>query len=104
MKVIVGIDTKGRCAMQTIWKYVVPEGRDYFSMLLPKEAKILTLQMQNDVLCLWALVDQINETERRNFRMFGTGHPFDMREGFTYIGTFQLLDGKLVFHMFEECR
>jgi len=38
----------------------------------------------------------------RTFAIYGTGHKHEHVEG-TYIGTFQLDGGSLVFHVFEEC-
>ncbi len=70
---------------------------------MPIGAKILTVQTQNDIPCLWALVDPQAETEGRNIEIFGTGHPVlsDLGTAREYIGTFQMHNGTLVFHVFE---
>jgi hypothetical protein len=85
--------------MKTIWKY--PLG-DTFpkSIMMPCGAKVLTVQMQGRQLQLWALVDPNQPYEPRRFSVFGTGWESEISG--TYIGTFQLDGGSLVFHVFEE--
>ena len=70
---------------------------------MPKDAEILTVQTQNGKPCLWALVDPKAETEIRVIEIFGTGHPVlsDMGTSRKYISTFQMQEGRLVFHVFE---
>jgi hypothetical protein len=68
---------------------------------LPKDARILDVQVQNECPCMWALVNPNNETEYRRFYIYGTGHPMPDKLG-DFIGTFQLHDGALIFHLFEE--
>lgn len=90
--------------MQTIWKFpLINGGRNVIKM--PPWTKILCVQVQRYTPCLWGLVtkdDDINYSdEERTFVIYGTGHDHDIIGG-TYIGTFQLNDGELVFHVFEE--
>lgn len=77
---------------------------DYQEVLMPIGAEILTIQTQGENPSLWALVDP-NESnvESRSIEMFGTGHPIadDLNIYHHYISTFQLQEGKLVFHAFE---
>ena len=84
-----------------IWKFVI-EGSGSFP--IPGGAEILTLQMQGDNPCIWALVDPSKEKEFRNFEVYGTGHNIhcDMGVERKYIGTFQISGGSLVFHLFER--
>ena len=67
---------------------------------LPVDAKILTLQAQNDLPFIWATVEPEAKTEKRTFMTYGTGHPLpasmDMH---CYIGTY--IVPNLVFHVFE---
>lgn len=67
------------------------------SLPIPKNAEILTVQLQDNIPCLWALVDETAPIEYRSFAIYGTGEPIS-NPG-KYIGTFQL--GALVFHVFE---
>lgn len=75
---------------------------------LPVNVRILTVQVQNKIPCLWAVVDEklINASVMRkhSIRTFGTGQPFDLPIDCFYIGTYQLNGGSLVFHVFDEWR
>jgi len=87
--------------MLTIYKYPI-EPRD-FTLTLPERARLLTVQTQYSRPCLWALVDPEAPPEERHFVTYGTGHPVtDDPVRLTYIGTFQLEGGMLVFHLFEK--
>jgi hypothetical protein len=87
---------------KTIHKYQL-NTTDNQSLWLPKGAEILTVQTQNDVPCIWALVDTDQHLEERRFEIFGTAHPIqsDIGTDRKYIGTYQLNGGDLVFHLFE---
>jgi len=85
--------------MKTIYKYPVSL-TDEFILDLPKDAKILTVQMQHGKPQLWVLVDPENYTVERKFRLAGTGHSVPTG-AIWYINTFQLDNGSLVFHLFE---
>lgn len=84
---------------KTIWKYeLVPN--DLITIEMPKDAQILSVNSQGDNVFLWALVDPIELTESRKFMVFGTGH--DVPDiNLSFIGTFMLFKGGLVFHVFE---
>lgn len=71
---------------------------------LPFGSEILSVQMQNRKLCLWALVDPNEECEDRHIEMYGTGHPlgYDFGVPHKYIATFQMEFEQLVFHVFEN--
>ena len=83
--------------MKTIWKYELnAEGKQ--EIQLPLGAKFLTVQIQNDKPCLWALVDTEVPKITETILIFGTGHAVT-GEG-EYLGTYQLHGGILVFHVF----
>ena len=87
---------------EVIYKYPLIQ-TDGFEIEMPKGARILTVQVQDGEPYIWAIVNPDNDTEVRGFRLAGTGHQLNTM-GFTdmvYIGTFQLYDGGLVFHLFE---
>lgn len=86
--------------MKTIWKYEL-ETMDVRVVEMPVGAEILTVQEQRGKLCLWALVDPEADKERRVFCIHGTGHPVSTVALKKYIGTYQLMEGALVFHVFE---
>ena len=85
---------------RVIWKFPIST-TDIQSVDMPKGAEILTVQNQNDTPCIWALVDSENETVKRTFEIHGTGNPIDHDYNLKYIGTYQQLDGRLVWHLFE---
>ena len=86
--------------MKTIHKYRVT-ATDNQEIKLPKGAKILTVQVQHNESFMWIEIDPENDTESKYFEVFGTGH--SMPEGKRiYIGTFQLHNGALVFHLYER--
>jgi len=83
--------------MKTIWKFELMNVIE-----MPKGAKILSLQTQDDTPYIWALVDPDVEKEKRIFSINGTGHPliyFTAEDN--YIGTYQLPYRGLVWHVFE---
>lgn len=86
--------------MKTIWKYEL-EPSAFISM--PKGAQILHIDSPDDVsICLWALVDDAQEREVREFRVYGTGHNLpDEADNWTHIGTALLRKYALVWHVFE---
>lgn len=89
--------------MQTIYKYPL-EVADQQTISLPKKSKILTVQNQKGIPCLWALVDPNElEFEERIILTYGTGHKIEFSEDdISYIETYQLAGGDLVFHVFEK--
>lgn len=88
--------------MRTIYKY---EARltDVFTLDLPRGAKVLSVQAQNGVAQMWAMVDPKAATEKRDFMVVGTGHPIADSEvqHMHFVDTFQMKGGALVFHLFE---
>lgn len=68
---------------------------------MPHGAEILCIKTQNDEPYMWALVSPNAPTEKRSFEIFGTGHNVPENATRTYIGTYQLKNGQLVFHCFE---
>ena len=70
------------------------------TVLMPAHAKILCVQMQNDVPTLWAEVSSANKTVPRHFLSMGTGWVIEEgAESMTYIGTVQA--GIFVWHVYE---
>jgi hypothetical protein len=91
--------------MMAVWKYPIawPPADDRFSIVLPPLTQVLAIQVQHGIPCVWALVDPTRHpVDERWFRIAGTGHEIaDRIVGQGYIGTFQLLGGSLVLHVFE---
>jgi hypothetical protein len=83
-----------------VYKYELTIG-DWVSVTMPVDAEPLTVQVQHGVLCLWARVTIGAPPCVHHFRIAGTGHDLGSGVG-RHIGTFQLADGDLVFHVFAE--
>lgn len=85
--------------MRTIYKYPL-QVTDCQVIEMPIGSRILAIQMQRGVPCLWATVDPEEEKKEKRFiRVVGTGH--ELSEYIAYIGTYQMADGALVWHVFE---
>ena len=79
-----------------IYKYQL-EITDSQTLALPRGFKILSIQLQNRKLCLWASVPESTYTDDITFLIAGTGH--ETPEG-EYIDTVQL--DEFVFHVFYK--
>ena len=90
--------------MRTIHKFQL-EMAQHQELPMPKGAKILTVQVQSYVPCIWAEVpaDSSVEMEQRTIAMFGTGHPipFDDYTKEVYIGTLTDEGGTFIFHVYD---
>ena len=98
MQIVIG----GRDMALTIWKYKIPL-TDEFSLDMPGDPQMLTVQVQpQQGIMLWALVDPRRSNQTRHFRLAGTGHPIDYEpHDLRFVGSFQLEEGALIFHLFE---
>jgi len=83
----------------TIWKFPIKVVEQQI-VEMPQEAKILTVQVQYGQPCIWALVNPDCNVEERTIYTVGTGHPASHVAGCQYVGTYQLHEGQLVFHIF----
>jgi hypothetical protein len=85
---------------KTIWKFPLKGPHDYNEIEMPKGAEILTAQVQNKTICLWAMVDPEAPKETRMIEIAGTGTTIIDPDGpRKYIATVQV--GPYVFHLFE---
>jgi len=89
--------------MKRIFKYKIPI-TDEFELELPRGTKVLTFQTQHNEPVIWAIIDDTeNVFEKVHFRLFGTGHPIPEEANFfVYVGTAQMANGQLVWHLFKE--
>lgn len=84
-----------------IWKATL-EMKDSQNIVVPLGADILTVQLQKGQPTVWFICD--DTTPMKSFKtinIYGTGQPLPNEPG-RYIATFQLQDGDLVFHAFEQ--
>ena len=90
---------------KTIFKYKLDfnkEGKE--TLELPVDSEILSCELQDDEIRIWALIDPREEkTELRFFEIFATGHEIgcDMGISRKFINTLLFRNG-LVFHLFER--
>lgn len=89
--------------MKSIWKYEL-KITDEQNVSMKEGAEILSVDVQRETICLWAIVNPSAKAVDRTFRVFGTGHPIHdtMLESSLFLGTVQLRGGSLVFHVFED--
>lgn len=71
-------------------------------LTLPAGARILSVQNQNEMLVLWALVDTEALPRQHKILTFLTGWTFRYPETLTYLGTAQFKNGSLVVHVFTN--
>ncbi len=84
-----------------IWKFPI-DIRDKQLVEMPECAEILTVQVQHGQPCLWASVDPSRKREWRRIFTVGTGHWPKPLADWRYIGTYQLSNGDLVYHIFAN--
>ena len=85
--------------MKVIYKYKL-DVTDRQSLQLPKSYQILKVDMQNGVLCLWALVDPDNDSVCCTIDIIGTGHAgIDDNTPRRHLNS--VFDGPFVWHVFE---
>ncbi|TFH10743.1 MAG: hypothetical protein E4H07_04955 [Nitrosomonadales bacterium] len=82
---------------KTILKFPL-EFTEEQTILVPKDATFLSVQMQKDKLCLWAECVVNSDLEKRTVEILGTSHIFEFAAR-KYISTVQ--DGIFVWHIYE---
>ena len=88
---------------RAIWKWEIPRDKmDLFECQMPEGAQILTCQVQNGGPVVWALVNPNARLTKMRLRILGTGHQHSDMADWTYVSTFQLLDGAFVGHLFVK--
>lgn len=85
--------------MKTIYKVKLAiEDSQFISFQQP--AQVLSVQVQNEVPCLWVMVDTEQPFFNYEISTFGTGNPIPKDFNGTFIGTYQLRNGRFVGHVF----
>jgi hypothetical protein len=85
--------------MKTIYKYQL-ETTDFQTVMIPEKSNIIALQTQYEKPCIWVEVETENEKVPHVFRIFGTGHELQIGLGMTYVGTYQIMNGSFVGHVY----
>jgi len=82
-----------------IWKFPL-EITDVQEVEMPSSAQLLSVDVQQGILCLWALVDLDRATKERHvIDIIGTGEPIESHHR-AFIGTAQM--GPLLWHVFQR--
>ena len=86
--------------MQKIWKFSIP-AKDTFDLVLKEGAQVLTVQVQEEEPYIWVLLDPDAPDEAASFLLIPTGKALP-DVPVSYVGTFQVLEGAGVFHLFRQ--
>lgn len=89
--------------MNIIYKFQIPI-EYFFEIEMPQYSKIVGFQLQNENPIIWTVCDADLILVKRKFMLIGTGIeiPEDINVDFIdYIGTIQMNDAKLVWHLFD---
>lgn len=88
-----------------IYKYPLQLTDDQTVQMHGESPRILSVQIQHDGLCMWALVDETAALHPVKIHVYGTGNKIpDHTWMFLFLGTVQLYGGRMVFHVFLERR
>ena len=87
--------------MITIWKKEI-QTTDVQLVEMPLDAELLTVQEQNERVILWFKVDTEKPKANREIVIYGTGNPMPDNVNAVYLATYQVLDGRGVFHVFDN--
>jgi hypothetical protein len=87
----------------TIWKYELTTvdqlwHQNKVSISMPWGARLLHVGVQNDVLCVWAMIDTLREAESRSILICRTGNPCPADER-RYVGSVEI--GLCIWHVFD---
>jgi len=84
-----------------IWKYELTTS-DRQSVMMPKGAQILSVQVQNHTPCLWVLCDEMAAQVQRQVLTLITGTQIAPEDADNqFVGTYQMNDGSFVGHVFD---
>lgn len=83
-----------------VYKYPIPVSGE-FIFDLPKGSKPLCVQTQQGQPQMWVATDPMAPLVKHMFHLCGTGDDREDINPSTYLGTFQVQGGTLVFHVFD---
>jgi hypothetical protein len=85
--------------IRKIFKWWLKPGAGTQEHVMPSGAEYLTVQVQGGTPCVWSLIDPSAPFVKITFDVFATGQSVDNTNR-TYLGTYQLDDGELIYHVF----
>jgi hypothetical protein len=89
--------------MKTIHKYHLALA-EVQVIEVPQGAQFLTVQMQGERLCVWAIVDTTHQNAHESFVIVGTGALLPDTSNWQYMETVQQYDGRFVWHVFRAIK
>jgi hypothetical protein len=84
---------------QAIWKYQFEINDELQVKEMPLLSRCVHVASQDDVLCMWAIVEPKYKLVKKYFRVHGTGFVYDIEDGDEYVGTAHM--PPFVWHLFE---
>lgn len=87
--------------MKTIFKYPL-EVKHEQKIKMPYKSQALCVQVIGNIPTIYAIVNKHCEEVDRTFVTIATGEEFPDNDNLKYIGTYQLIGGELIFHVFEQ--
>lgn len=85
-----------------VFKYEIQNGNnDSKYVFMPARHNILSVQKQDDLVVLWALVDPMDKCVVHDLKQVMTGQEFKEEDDFMYLATLQL-PGGIVSHYFKK--
>lgn len=87
--------------MRTVYKYPMQMVTGHQIIRMPSGANVLACQIQGADPQLWAEVSDENDMVDRWFIIVGTGRALPRDVQLRFIDTFQMINGDLIFHVFE---
>lgn len=88
--------------MAKIFKYELETSRIQ-EVIMPAFSKILCVKNQNNIPCLWAMIDTDFQLVKRKITTFLTGSDIEFdNQRLKYIGTYLINNGSFVGHVYEE--
>ena len=85
---------------KVVWKFALAT-EHVQQIFMPKGAQILSIQVQYDQPVLWALCEPAQDQEAHVFVTVGTGQKFNHSDRAKYIGSYQMMHGHFIGHVFE---
>lgn len=86
--------------MRTIYKQVLEEV-SFQTREFPRGSRVLSIAAQNNEICIWYACDTDNPPAQVEFAIVGTGGDLSTITH-TYIGSVQVHNGRLVWHVFAK--
>ncbi len=85
--------------MRVVWKFPITLDEDQ-KIAMPKRSRVLCVQMQGVVPCIWAVCESLASYESVTVKVVGTGHEIEAEEAWSYLGTVQQGGGAYIWHVF----